>query len=672
MNFIKRSKKGFALILVILIAAAMMIPVLMLLSSTIPRRTNVTGEAVSDRSLVLADSTVDRILDTINTFPFTYNFTMIGAVPDPDDPPEDPILETEAVEHCISYYISQLNGGDPYLNSYDNISEYVSTYLYNLDTQEYYVVWDSTITSDFPIGHIANVSFVGPDGSIAQTGNIKNLSTNAVSSLPFTNIDADYKTDNLWVEIDTNSKYWYWSDKPDEWTITTTACLLSKPEIKRTIEASASRGELSTDFTPGTPGTAYGNWFTREDVPQYFSDFAGLYHTKVYFGRFESTRGMIRGDNDVWMGGWAEDPIYASGTVTDMAIDDGNRHDGRFGVDPNDPTKPAGNLAWAKTNDPKYAVDGYPAAVWPNGDLALKGATAIRKPLAETGLQDKALDDYYVNGNATIVFSVDGDGFSWVTINGNKLPMPSNGAIYVEGTATVSGTVEGRCTVGAGGNINIGGNIVYNTPPIVDEDEIPPILPEDPPDSLGLIAYSNIVIPKSTFDANHHLQVDAAMLAVHGWFGIDSNTSWHTINGSGEYEAYWNGCQAMWNTSNAPAIVSGSSVKGYDIQHTYFDWNLYVFGPPPFYPATGQTWTDKYVIVLEEGIIDALRDLKKDQLTPTGNPSYPYTYEYGGVTYYFDGNFGTPGTPGSATASISKTALYRITWKEQIAKPVKP
>ena len=623
------------------------------------------GEAVSDRALVLADSTVDHILDTINTFPFTYNFTMIGAVPNPDDPPEDPILETEAAEHCISYYISQLNGGDPYLNSYDNISDNISTYLYSLGTQEYYAVWDSTITLDFPNGHIANVSAVGPDGSIAQTGNVKNLSTNVVSSLPFTNIDADYKTDNLWVEIDTNSKYWYWSDKPDEWTIITTAYLLSKPEIKRTIEAFASRGELSTDFTPGTPGTAYGNWFTREDVPQYFSDFSGLYHTKVYFGRFETTRGMIRGDSDVWMGGWAEDAVYAHGTVTDQAIDDGNRYDGKFGPGKN-------NLAWAKANG--YATDGYPAAVWPNGDAALKGTQGYRNPPDPNGgLQDKAYDDYYVNGNATIVFSVDVNGVGWVTINGNKLPMPTaNGAIYVEENATVSGTVKGRATVGAGGDINIGGNIVYNTPPRVDK-EIPL---NSIPDSLGLIAYSNIVITKSTFDANHHLQIDAAMLAVHGWFGIDSNdsnVSWHPINGSGEYEAYWNGCQAMWNTSNAPAIVSGSLVKGYDIQHTYFDWNLYDFGPPPFYPATGQTWVDKYVIVPpEEGIIDALRGLTKDQLTPTGDPAHPYAYEYGGVTYYFDGNFGTPGTPGSATASISKTALYRITWKEQIANPVKP
>jgi hypothetical protein len=648
MNFIKKSKKGFALILVILIAVAMMIPVLMLLSSTIPRRTNVVGEAVSDRSLVLADSTVDHILDTINTFPFTFTMPKIEGEED---------AAIKAQDYLISYYISQLNGGVPDINnpivSYDLISSYGSTYLYSLDTQEYYAVWDNTNNN------ISHVSAVGPDGSISQTGNIKNLSTNVVSSLPFTIIDADYKTDNLWVEIDTNTNYW--PGEPDKWKITTTAYLLSKPEIKRTIEASASRGKVNTSVEE----VADGNWYTLETSEEYttvyYSDFAGLYHTRVYFGRFETTRGMIRGDSDVWMGGWAEDPVYAHGVVTDQAIDDGNRHDGKFGPDKN-------NLNWAKTNDPKYATDGYPAATWPNGDLALKGATAIRKPLAETGLQDKALDDYYVNGSATIVFSVDGDGISWVTINGNKLPMPSNGAIYVEGTATVSGTVKGRCTVGAGGNINIGGNIIYNTPPRVDKDT-----PNPPgePDCLGLIAYSNVVIPKSTFDANHHLQIDAAMLAVHGWFGIDSSTSWHPINGSGEYEAWWQGCQAMWSTSNAPAIVSGSSVKGYDIQHTYFDWNLYDFGPPPFYPATNSrsdlTLIERHVIVTDPTLQGILRALSKSDLTPTGDSDYPWKYEYGGVTYYFNGHFDN-----AASATMQNTALYRITWKEQVANPVKP
>jgi len=666
----QKMKKGFALIFVILIAAAMMIPILMLISSAIPRRTNVVGEAVSDRSLVLADSTVDRILDTINTFPFTFTASLI--IDDPDDPDEIQKATIEAQDYLISHYISQLNGGVPnwdnidkdsfYPGSLEDIKNNGSTYLYNLNTQEYYAVWDSTITPDYPNGHIANVSDVGPDGSIAQTGNIKNLSTNVVSSLPFTNIDANYKTDNLWVEIDTNTKYW--PGEPDRWDIKTTAYLMSKPDIKRTIEAFASRG------TPlaGPAQLADGSWFTKDTitttVPGHsFADYSGLYHTKVYFGQFETTRGPIRSDANLYMGGWAEDPVFANGRVYDEAVDDSNgNHDGRFGPDKK-------NLDWAKTNG--YATEDYPVADWANGYDALYGTNVVRNPTDPYGgMQDKALADYYVNGDATIVFSVV-SGVGKVSINsGPLIDMPPNGAIFVEGTATVSGTVEGQCSVGAKW-INIGGNIIYNTPPRLDRNAPIP----SNPDLLGLISHNGITIPTATFNANYHLQIDAAMLTVAGSFGIDTNAPWHYIDPSGTYEAWWNGCQAMWNTSNAPAIyLGGGRVRGYEIQHTNYDWNLRDYGVPPFYPVTNTTGehtdlVDQYPVVTDPSILSVLHDLKESDLVPTGDPTYPYKYinPSDGVTYYYGGTFNW-----YAVATMSRTALYRISWKEQIATPVKP
>ena len=655
-KFKMKVRKGFALIFVIIIALAMIIPALILASSAIPRRTAVTGEAISDRVLAVADATVDKVLTTINTFPFTLEMPKIIVPLDPDVPDgevDEELIKAQlkAQNYLISYYLSQLNGGVPDINnpitSYDQISGYVSTYLFNLQTQEYFAVWD-TVNNN-----IAHINTTGPDGDI-KTGQIKNLTTGALTTID--SVDSDYKTNNLWIEIDTNTQYW--PGEPDKWVIKTTSYLLSKPEIKRTIEAIASRGE------PNSTGDVLANgiWYfiSPEGVPMFFSDFAGLYHTKVYFGRFETTRGMIRGDSDVYMGGWAEDQVYATGQVYDTAIDHNWAHDGRFGPDKL-------NLAWAKANGYANYIE---AADWGNGDLALKGSQVTRNVVDPNGgLQDKAGDDYYVNGNATIVFSVDVNGVGWVTINGNKLEMPFNGAIYVEGNATVSGKVKGRATVGAGGNINIGGNIVYDTPPDVDHINTPLV----PPDCLGLIAYSNIVIPTATFNANHHLQIDAAMLTVHGWFGIDSSAPWHTINGSGEYEAYWNGCQAVWSMSRAPAMVSGSSVQGYEIQHTYFDWNLYNYGPPPFYPITktGQKWIDKFVPVTNSTIKNYLQQLKRKDLSKNNDPEtslqYPYIYVYDGITYYYGDKFNI-----EASASMQKTALYRITWKEQIAEPVKP
>jgi hypothetical protein len=647
MNFIRRSKKGFALIFVILIAAAMMIPILMLLSSTIPRRTDVVGEAVSDRVLSVSDATIDNILNQINTFPFTFSVNSVKGETQAD-------ALTKAQDYLISYYISQLNGGLPDISdpvgSYNLISGYVSTYIYNLNTQEYYVVWDS------PNSRIAHVSSVGPTGDVVTTP-LKSLSSGSIATIA--SIDSNYTTDNLWLEIDTNTKYW--PVEPDKWDIKTTAYLMSKTDIKRTIEAIASRGTAS----PTADEFADGTWFTHDTYTtstiHNFSDYSGLYNDRVYFGRFETTTGMIRSNADIYMGGWAHDAIFAHGTVTDQAVDDGYKNDGQFGP-------LAKNLNWAKAN--KYATDGYPAAQFPNGQLALTGTNPVRYPPDPNGgLQDKAGSDYYVNGSATIVFNANGT----VTINGNTLPMPPNGAIYVEGTATVSGTVKGQCTVGAGGDINIGGNIIYNTPPRLDRNE--PMPPN--PDLLGLIAHNNILIPVATFNANNHLEIDAAMLAVNGNFGIGSGYSWHPINGSGTYEAWWNGCQATYLTSNAPAIVSGSSIEGYDIQHTNYDWNLYDYGPPPFYPATGSAETtntiDNYPAVTDSTLVNKdtgiLTHLKKSQLTPITDPTIPYSYMYvyNGVTYYYGNTFDW-----YANAAMSKTALYRISWKEQIANPVKP
>ena len=683
-NF-RRKRKGFALIFVVLIAVAMIIPVMILASNAVSRRKVVTGEAVSDRSLTVADATVDRMLNKINTFPFTFTTPTIT-----DESGNLDEATKDAQDYLVSYYLCQLNGGVPDPNnpvtSYDHIIQYVSTYLYNLNTQEYYAVWDSTPSADFPNGHIANVSDVGPDGDI-KNNTLKNLNTGALLNGGMEANFPNYKTDNLWIEIDANVRYGEdenGNPLPDTWLIRNTAYLLSKPNIKRTTKATASRGTPSVE----SDQLANGSWFTHDTttttIPGHsFADYSGLYHTTVYFGRSETTTGPIRSDADLYMGGWAQDPVFATGTVYDEAIDDYNgNHDGCFGSNQND-------LNEAKNNG--YATDGYQAAVWANGDLSLKGSSPVRDSTdSNGGLQDKSLPDYYVNGDATVVFSVvtdaDGNKVGKVTINGTTYDMPSNGAIYVEGTATVSGTVKGQCSVGAS-KITIGGNIVYNTPPRLDRNQ--PI-PSDP-DLLGLISYGNITIPASTFNANHHLQIDAAMISVSGSFGVDSDVPWHPEDASGTYEAWWNGCQALYSTDNAPAFSWHGSTEGYDIQHTNYDWNLRDYGVPPFYPVTSTTGEhtdtiDHWPAVDQNSSLykDVLSKIKKDdpneddpQLTPITDTSDPAAYNQGyrykyvdndGTTYYYDGTIFN----WSAVATMNNSSLYRISWKEQIANPVKP
>ncbi len=658
MRIIKR-RKGFALIFAIVIAVAMMVPVLMLLTSLAPRRMNTTGEGVSDRVLSMSDASIDNIINQINTFPFNFVTPPIvdesGSAVDAAD---------KAQDYLIAYYLSQLNGGVPDIahpvESYNTISNNVSSYFYNLDTQEMFAIWDNLNSK------IANVSSIGPNGDIfSKSGYIKNLSTGDVTTLDsFRNTYPNYKSDNLWVEMDSNTKYW--PGEPDKWQITVTSYFLSKPDIKRTVQASASKGEIVVNTSEAE--VANGSWFTHDSTTttkkHYFADYSGLYHTKVYFGRFETTTGPIRSDGNLYMGGWAKDPVFANGRVYDYAVDgpSGN-HLGRFG--PN-----AKNLSWAKNNG--YAKDNYPDADWANVLKALFGSNAVRNPTDPNGgIQDKALPEYYINGNATIVFNDNGT----VTINGSTLPMPPNGIIFVENTATVSGTVKGQCSVGAR-KINIGGNIIYSTPPRLDRNE--PIPPN--PDLLGLISHGDITITKETFLNNPHLRIDAAMISGTGNFGIASDTPSHTIDPTGTYEAWWNGAQASWNTSNAPAVFLGyNRVRGYEIQHTNYDWNLRDYGVPPYFPVTNEEETvdiiDTYPVVGNESILDYLRKLTKSDLIPLSpsDPAYNqglrYKYVYQGVTYYYGSTFNFVA---SATAQLNKTSLYRIYWKEQISEPVKP
>jgi len=676
MELINRSKRAFALIFVLLIAAAMMIPVLMLLSSIVPRRTSVVGEAVSDRVLVLSDSTVDNILNQVNTFPFTFGgrSTIVGY--DPDVPNSGTILESSALAQSfvIYHYVSLLNGGvvpdvpdvadstavAQFNAACADIATNVSTYVYNLNTQEYYAVWDSTNS------RVASVVNVGPNGDVA-TGTLKNLGSEATTT--FSVLDSSYKTDNIWVEIDTNTQY-----VADQWDITVTSYLLSKPDIKRTVKALASRGKVSS--TPGN--LADGAWWTVDSATQTvaghsFADYAGLYHTKAYFAKLETTTGPIRSDANLYMEGWAKDPVFANGTVYDEAEGHQNGYDlGRFGPDQK-------KLAWATANG--YATSGYAAANWANVDDALYGSNHTRNFTDPNGgVQDKAFGDYYITGDAKVVFNADGTVTITVGTTPRTLPMPSNGAIFVEGTATVSGTVHGQCSVGAS-KIDIGGNIVYVTPPRTDRNV--PISAN--PDLLGLISHGDITITKSTFNANPHLQIDAAMISGAGNFGIDSSAPSHTIDPTGTYAGTWNGCQACWNTSNCPAMYQpGNKVKGYEVQYTNYDWNLFDWGVPPYYPTTSKTpestsIVDKWRAVdptssvytdtlsqLTETTLDTSWKLATTQSIPGGVVLY-YKYTYNGADYYYSNQFSW-----AALASMTQTSLYRISWKEQIAAAVAP
>ena len=623
-----RQRKGVALLLVMFIAFASLVLLTTLFSSLAPRNISVRGEAQSDRALALADGMVDRLLGQINGTGLTYSVAAQDTA-------------QAATKALVTRLLLDINGGQT-TDTYETVVANIRRYFYDIQMDTYYVLKNDT--------------------DPVVTGTLTNLSTNVDVAGGLQGMDSGYATDNRWFELDANAKYWYYSDKPDTWEILVTAYNLSNQDVKRTLRVEANR----EDINPNTTSTANGNWYVAStSTTTYFSDYAGLYHSKVNFGQFEVVTGYVRSDSDLWMGGWAKDIASAHGSVNDLAIDDTDRwgnykHDGRFGSD-------AVSLSTAKSQG--LAVDHVASASWPNGTGAL------------SALSSSAGSAYKISGSATITFSVVG-GVGKVTIkigNGpsNTYNMPTNGAIYVSGDATVSGTLRGQVTIGAGDDVFIGGNITYVNPPRTDKNA-PPV-DASLQDKLGLIAHSDIIIPPSTYNANRTLRIDAAMLAVDGYFGIDTNGSYnqHPVDSSPHWVGIWNGSQSIYGSGSAPAVGDSNYVRGYEEQHTNYDYNLFNGARPPFFPMADDVHTPVITYIDYSSVnLGYLQGLTQSVLTPVTAASnlsayaqgIRYSYNYNGTTYYCHDATSWSTSYGASVTPLAK--LYRVSWKEEIAQPV--
>lgn len=642
-------RKGVALLLVVLLAFVAFAALTGLVGSLAARNRTVKGSAVADRALAVADGSVDQVLTAINRLGFAFGSISASGT-----------TEEAATTAVVNKALADINGGTVG------------------GTRVIYVNASSGDMYTTGTGSNAGKLVKWP---VETTGEV--VVNDLISSL-----DAHYNTDNQWFQVNVQTVYRQDPDIPDAWTIKATAFNASTPAIQRTVLAQARQGDIATEQTLDTT-KANGTWYTYQSstttTPHFFCDYSGMYGDDSFFGTYEVTEGPVFAAGNLHMGGWAKDPVYASGSVYDDALDGGS-HAGRFG--PADNKGKAESLKWAKKNGYANGEQGVPS--WPNGDKALYGSS-ISKRGTDTGMQDVCLPSYYISGgtNNTVVFSVEG-GIGKVMINGTKMDLPSNGIIYVDGgNVTVSGTIKGRVTIGAGptrygdyGDIYIGGNIVYNTPPRNNpNDPIPAV-----PDALGLVAYDDIIIPTSTYDTNRTLQVDAALMCVHGSFHIDSNASSHYVSSdpSQQYTGWWNGAQASYSTDEVPCVTSqnwwGTEARGYEAQHTRFDYNLLNYGAPPMFPSTNPGSTtindNRFVPVPEDNsVLLQLRQLKKADvvaLSPAmvddhGQQMF-YKYVIGGVTYYYGSQFGVTTTGYSATYTASQ--LYRIVWREVIGSPV--
>jgi len=181
---------------------------------------------------------------------------------------------------------------------------------------------------------------------------------------------------------------------------------------------------------------------------------------------------------------------------------------------------------------------------------------------------------FFLTGDTTAVLNSNG---TMNVTNSNKkwsnknMALPANGALFInKGNLTISGTLDGRLTVGSSRDILIPGNIVYADDPRVNPSS---------DDVLGVIAESDVMI-KSNAPVN--LEIDGCIMAMNTSFILENywqGPAKGTLTVYGGIIQDERGPVGTFNGS------TGQKVSGYSKDYSY---DLRLLGsPPPYMPTTG-------------------------------------------------------------------------------------
>ncbi len=305
------------------------------------------------------------------------------------------------------------------------------------------------------------------------------------------------------------------------------------------------------------------------------TDFSFLTNSAVWIGANEQTHGKFHSNGGIRYDGTADAPITsAMATYTCQAI---------FGNGCNNTTKPG---IWGSGGPQNYWSFPMPA----------EDFTAITADLAKIK-QDAQDDGIYLSSSGVYGWRLTFTSSSQVVarkvtkvncyrgqdLNESKYTnkcidaatygspttynMPANGAIFVEDTVWVDGTVRGRAVVAtpSGKSAVINGNIYYYA--------------KDGSNVLGIIASQDVLVPYNSPD---NLEVDAALLAQNGAakrynYQAGSNDRRNSILIYGALITYgtW-----TWSWVNN----GGQVVSGYVNTNSTYDANL-TYSPPPGFPV---------------------------------------------------------------------------------------
>jgi len=199
-------------------------------------------------------------------------------------------------------------------------------------------------------------------------------------------------------------------------------------------------------------------------------------------------------------------------------------------------------------------------------------ANALRNASqAASGLQ--------LQGNSTVRLLSDGTmnvtnaARGW---NQQNMAIPNNGALFVEGgDLDVSGTLRGRLTAGASGDVVITDHLQYNTNPAPT-----PLNPNGQPsnDMLGILSENNVIVSNT---APNNLSIFGTMIASNGSFTVED---YWVGPPKGVLTIYGGIIQIRRGPVGTFSAATNQTLSGYDKNYHYDARCRY--GAPSWFPKT--------------------------------------------------------------------------------------
>ena len=225
------------------------------------------------------------------------------------------------------------------------------------------------------------------------------------------------------------------------------------------------------------------------------------------------------------------------------------------------------NINSSNLSNPPYDLPNFQSTVTLGADATNMPTQALSLRSASTsagGLRLSGNSTVVLNSNGTM--NVTNSAKGW---NNRNMPLPTNGALFVNnGTLNISGTLNGRLTVGASNDIIVPNNIVYANNPRINPAST---------DTLGIISEQDVIISSN---APNNLEIDGSIMALNTSFLL---SDWWVGPAKGTLSVFGGIIQ---KERGPVGTFSGTTkVSGYSKNYNY-DTRL-LSSPPPFVPTTG-------------------------------------------------------------------------------------